>query len=146
MPRPNVPDAVDVLVELPRLSFVKRRADGALDYLSPLPSPFNYGSVPGTISGDGDPLDAVLFGPRRRRGAVVRASVLGWVDFVDGGAEDPKLVCGTAPPRAVDRLLVVAFFRVYERGKRLLNRMRGRRGETRVRAIELGPRRRDVSR
>jgi inorganic pyrophosphatase len=137
MPRPNVPNAVDVLVEVPRLGFVKRRADGGFDYLSPLPCPFNYGSVPGVVSGDGDPLDAVLFGPRRRRGAVVRAAVLGWVDFVDGGADDPKLLCGTAPPRAIDRLLVVAFFRVYERAKRLLNRVRGRRGETRVRAIEL---------
>jgi inorganic pyrophosphatase len=137
MLRPNVPDAVHVLVELPRLSFVKRRADGAFDYVSPLPCPFNYGSVPGVVSGDGDPLDAVLFGPRRRRGSVVRATVFGWVDFVDGGTDDPKLLCGTAPPRAVDRLLVVAFFRVYERAKRLLNRVRGRRGETRVRAIEL---------
>ena len=43
--RPLVPE-VDVVIEIPRWSFLKRGSTGHVDFISPLPCPFNYGSVP----------------------------------------------------------------------------------------------------
>lgn len=120
---------VEVIIEVPRGGHEKLRADGSRDFLSPLPCPFNYGSVPGTVSGDGDPLDALVLGPRLPRGTRVRVDVLAEVRFVDAGEPDPKLVCGERLGR-VDQLRVALFFRGYALAKRALHRLRGRRGRT----------------
>ena len=40
------PPLVEVVVEIPRGSFLKRGSSGRVDFVSPLPCPFNYGSVP----------------------------------------------------------------------------------------------------
>jgi inorganic pyrophosphatase len=40
------PPEVEVVIEVPRGSFLKRRSTGHIDFISPLPCPFNYGSVP----------------------------------------------------------------------------------------------------
>jgi inorganic pyrophosphatase len=37
---------VDVVIEVPRGSFIKRGSTGHVDFISPLPCPFNYGSRP----------------------------------------------------------------------------------------------------
>ena len=110
-----------MVVEVPRLSFVKRGPTGAIDFLSPLPCPFNYGSVPGTLAEDGDPLDAILLGRRRARGQRVSGRVLGVVGFLDAGVPDPKLVLGERL-RLRDRLQLEAFFRVYALAKGLSGR------------------------
>ncbi len=130
------PTSVDIVVEVPRAGFVKRTPRGTIDFVSPLPCPFNYGCVPDLPSGDGDPLDAVLLGPRQPRGATLRAQAYGVVRFVDAGCTDDKLVCGTAAPSAAQWALVHVFFRVYAVAKGLLNRLRGKRGATRVVAVE----------
>jgi inorganic pyrophosphatase len=39
------PPEVEVVVEIPRGSFLKRGSTGQLDFVSPLPCPFNYGSI-----------------------------------------------------------------------------------------------------
>jgi len=114
----GIPETVTLIVEVPRGAFVKRDAAGRLDYVSPLPSPFNYGSVPGTRAADGEAQDVVLLGRRRRRGEQVEAPVVGVVYFRDGGVQDDKWVCGSA--RGWERRLVMAFFRFYAFGKRLL--------------------------
>ena len=62
-----------VRIEVPRFSFVKREADGEVDFVSPVPCPFNYGSVPGAIAPDGDAPDALVLGPRVAAGAEVDA-------------------------------------------------------------------------
>jgi inorganic pyrophosphatase len=121
----------EVLVELPRGSVIKRRSDGRIDFLSPLPCPYNYGCIPGLVAGDGDPLDALLLGPRLPRGARVRLPVVAVVDFRDAGASDPKVVCSAAPLSARERAGLARFFRVYAVAKRLLSAARGKRGETR---------------
>lgn len=121
---------VTVRIEVPRGGLVKRRADGRLDYVSPVPCPFNYGSVPDRVGGDGDPQDAVLLGPRRPAGHEERATVRAVVRFVDAGRPDDKWICGPEPTRA-ERALVVAFFRAYAAFKAALNRARGLDGETR---------------
>ena len=37
---------LEVVIEVPRGSFVKRGSSGSVDFISPLPCPFNYGAVP----------------------------------------------------------------------------------------------------
>jgi inorganic pyrophosphatase len=129
---PELPSEPEVLVESPRWSVVKRRADGGVDFISPLPCPYNYGCIPGWGSGDGDPLDVVVLGPRLRRGERLRVPVVGVIGFLDAGCEDPKVICSARPLRPVDRAGLEAFFRVYALFKRVLHRLRGRRGgETR---------------
>jgi inorganic pyrophosphatase len=127
---PQRGDAVRVRIEVPRGGLVKRRSDGRIDYVSPLPCPFNYGSLPGTRAPDGDPIDAVLLGPRRAEGDEVEASVIAVVRFVDAGADDPKLVCAAGAPSPRDLRLVAAFFRFYAVAKAALNRARGIEGRT----------------
>ncbi|CAI7736936.1 unnamed protein product [Closterium sp. NIES-53] len=48
-----VPRFVQVVVEVPKGSFVKRHPDGAIDYVGCVPCPFNYGSVPSILALDG---------------------------------------------------------------------------------------------
>lgn len=134
---PALPRDAEVVVDLPRFSHVKRRDDGVIDFVSPLPCPFNYGSVPGTRSGDGDRIDAIVLGPRLPRGSRASLRVLGVVRFVDAGVDDPKWICCSGPLRPRDRLLLVAFFRLYALAKRVLNLLRGRKGPTRYDGIEL---------
>lgn len=120
---------VEVSIDAPRGTFVKRRADGRVDFVSPIPTPFNYGDVPGEWGGDGDPLDALVVGARLPRGHLGRWRVVGVVAFLDGGLVDDKLVCGDAGP--LTRRAVEAFFTVYAVAKRALRRARGGAGETR---------------
>jgi len=133
-----------VVIDSPRGSLVKRKDDGAVDFLSPVPCPFNYGSVPDTISGDGDRIDAVVLGERLRAGSRVEVEVLAVAHFVDAGEDDPKWICGRGPLTDGARLQVDAFFRVYAFAKRALNRARGRSGETRYDGLQ-EPVREDVT-
>ncbi|MCX4244972.1 inorganic diphosphatase [Paraliomyxa miuraensis] len=128
----HLPPRVTVTLEAPRGTFTKRRADGSLDFVSPLPSPFNYGYLEGTVAPDGDPLDAIVLGPRRRLGERIDTEVLAVYGFLDRGQLDPKLVCGPPPLRAVDRRAVERFFWAYERLKRVIQRMRGQSEPTRA--------------
>lgn len=127
---------LDVVVDVPRGSFIKRDDDGRVDYVSPLPCPFNYGSVPNTVSGDGDRLDALVLGPRLPRGTRVRVPVRALVHFVDAGESDPKYVCASMPLSARDRFVVAGFFRSYAYLKGALNLLRGKRGETRYGGLQ----------
>jgi inorganic pyrophosphatase len=130
------PVETDIVVEVLRGSFVKRRADGTVDYVSPIPAPFHYGSVPGTRAADGDPDDAILLGPLRRVGERVRMPVWGVVHLLDDGDADDKLVCSPRPPTAAEWALVDLFFRVWVVAKRSRAWLRGARGPTRFVALE----------
>ena len=114
---------VCVTIEVPRGSFLKRDGDGAIAFVSPLPCPFNYGSVRGLAGGDADWLDAVVLGPRLARGTRIQVPVQGAICFVDAGAEDLKLVCSRAPLSPADSDLVLLFFDFYAVCKRVLNRL-----------------------
>ena len=48
------PPEVEVMIEIPRGSFLKRGSTGHIDFVSPLPCPFNYGSVPAYVGLEGD--------------------------------------------------------------------------------------------
>jgi inorganic pyrophosphatase len=133
---------LEVLVELPRAGFIKRGPRGGIELLSPLPCPFNYGSVPGTLAPDGSGEDAVVLGPRLPRGTVVSLSVLGRAHFVDAGMYDGKWICGPEL-RPRDRRLLTLFFHTYALVKRVLNFGKGLSGTTRFDGLELAPPRRE---
>lgn len=120
--------SVDVVVEIPRGSFLKRGSSGRVDFVSPLPCPVNYGSVPQYVGGDGDLLDAVVLGPRLRLGTRLRVPAWGAVVLTDRGISDDKLICSAVPITAHDRARMLRFFRLYARCKGLLNWWRGREG------------------
>ena len=125
------PKQTEVIVDAPRFSWAKRRDDGGIDFVSPVPCPFNYGSVPGTVSGDGDRIDALVLGPRLPRHSRHSLPVLGVVRFIDAGEQDPKWICGQPPLRGQDVALIAAFFRIYAIAKGALNLLRRRKGATR---------------
>ena len=129
-------ELVRVCVEVPRGSFIKREAGRGIEFISPLPCPFNYGCLPDTLAPDGDPPDALILGPGLPAGALVDVPVFGVVHFLDGGVVDDKLICGHAPSRS-ERRGLAACFTVYAVARRAMNRVRGIRGETRFAGIEV---------
>lgn len=122
------PPEVEVTIEIPRGSFLKRGSDGRIDFISPLPCPYNYGSVPRYLGLDGDLLDALVLGPRLPLGARIRVKAWGAVTLIDRGLKDDKLICSERPPSLRERENVLRFFRFYAKCKGLLNLWRRRPG------------------
>jgi inorganic pyrophosphatase len=116
---------VEVVIEIPRGSFIKRDSSGRLDFVSPFPCPFNYGSVDAYIGSDGAPLDAVVLGPRLRRNTRITAPVIGAVRIIDCGMIDDKLICSDIPVGKLKRTLILLFFKFYAKCKGLINLYRG---------------------
>src|SRR5213595_2265616 len=87
------PPEVEVVIEIPRGSFLKRGSTGHIDFVSPFPCPFNYGSVPAYLGLEGDLLDAVVLGPRLHAGATIMVPAWGAVILCDRGMTDDKLIC-----------------------------------------------------
>ena len=137
---PALGEVCEVTIEYPRWSMVKRRSDGSFDFVAPLPCPYNYGSISGRRSGDGDLLDAVVLGPRLPAGARCSVQTLGVVGFLDLGVHDPKVICsihgihgihGIGSLSARERAGLELFFRSYAGFKRALAWTRGRPEATR---------------
>jgi inorganic pyrophosphatase len=124
---PSSPE-LEVVIEVPRGSFLKRGSTGRVDFISPLPCPFNYGSVPNYLGLEGDLLDAVVLGPRLPYGSLVRMKAWGAVMLTDRGMSDDKLICGDRPVDAEQRARVLRFFHFYAKCKGLLNIWRRRPG------------------
>ena len=97
----DVPNDVNVIVEIPRLAdpvkyevdkatgavFVDRFMSTAMHY------PCNYGYVPRTLSGDGDPVDVLVLSPLPLiTGVVVRCRPIGMLRMKDEAGEDTKLL------------------------------------------------------
>ena len=125
------PPVVEVVIEVPRGSFLKRGSNGIIDFVSPLPCPYNYGSVPDYIGGEGDFLDAVVLGPRLPAGSRVRVRAYGAVGLSERFMYDDKLICSTKEPTLRQRRNILIFFIIYSRCKALLNLFRGRQGRAR---------------
>lgn len=119
---------VDVVIEVPRGSFIKRGSTGQVDFISPLPCPFNYGSVPAYIGREGDLLDALVLGPRLPLGASIRVKAWGAVILTDRGMADDKLICSNHRVTEEQRRMVLRFFSFYAKCKGLLNVWRRRPG------------------
>jgi inorganic pyrophosphatase len=109
------PPEVEVVIEVPRGSFLKRGSTGHIDFVSPLPCPFNYGAVPGMLGLEGDLLDALVLGPRLGYGT--RTTVKAWaaVTLTDRGLSDDKLICSAHRPSPGEIERVVRFFHFYAR-------------------------------
>jgi len=122
------PPNVEVVIEIPRGSFLKRGSTGHIDFISPLPCPFNYGSVPSHLGMEGDLLDAVVLGPRLALGTRVRIKVWDAVTLTDRGMSDDKLICSDQAPSLSQRRDVLRFFHFYAKCKGLLNIWRRRPG------------------
>lgn len=124
---PDTPE-LEVLIEVPRGSFLKRGPTGHVDFVSPLPCPFNYGAVPRYLGLEGDLLDAVVLGPRLPFGSLLRIRAWGAVALTDRGMTDHKLICSHVPVSGEERRSLLRFFRFYARCKGLLNLSRRRPG------------------
>lgn len=124
-----------LLVEIPVGGAIKyeTRADGLVfvdRFLSmPMAYPGNYGSLPGTLAGDGDPLDAlVLTRAPLHPGVLLRFRPIGVLRMRDAGEADEKIIgvpvdaadpiyaairdIGDLP--AAERARIEAFFRLYK--------------------------------
>jgi inorganic pyrophosphatase len=119
---------LEVVIEVPRGSFLKRGSSGHVDFVSPLPCPYNYGAVPGMLGMEGDLLDALVLGPRLRHGTRLRVKAWAAVTLTDRGMSDDKLICSAQRPSAAELERVLRFFDFYARCKGLLNGWRRRPG------------------
>jgi len=122
------PPEVNVVIEIPRGGFLKRGSTGHVDFISPLPCPFNYGSIPDYLGLEGDLLDAVVLGARLPFGSKVRVRAWGPVVLTDRGMSDDKLICSDQPLSEAQRRSVLRFFHFYAKCKGLLNWWRRRPG------------------
>ena len=105
MGKPLTPGCIHVVIEIPRGSrnkyeidhdtnrvYLDRRLFTAMAY------PADYGFVPDTLGGDGDPLDAlVLLDDPVYPGVWVEARPVGVLYMQDEAGEDAKLIC--VPPK-----------------------------------------------
>jgi inorganic pyrophosphatase len=119
---------VEVVIEIPQGSFLKRGSTGHIDFVSPLPCPYNYGSVPQFLGLEGDLLDALILGPRLPLGARKRVKAWGAVILTDRGMSDDKLICSDHRPSLSECQNVLRFFHIYAKCKGLLNIWRRRPG------------------
>jgi len=119
---------VQVTIEIPKGSFIKRGSDGKLDFISPVPCPFNYGSISGLIGRDGDLLDAIVLGRQIPMGTQLWVEALGAVEMIDRGLYDDKLICSHSPISAWQQRWILVFFKVYAKAKFLINFARGHMG------------------
>ena len=115
---------MEVVIEIPAGSFVKTaEREGRLvrEFISPLPSLFNYGYAVGIQGADGMPQDVVVLGPQLRRGQHVLVERVAVVRFSDRGLRDDKWVArvDTRPPSLWERTVLILFFTVYAAFKRL---------------------------
>ncbi len=98
----NPPHDINVVIEIPQGSSVKYEVDkgsGAIVVdrflFTPMTYPAAYGFIPGTLSDDGDPADALVLTPAVSivPGAVIRARPIGLLHMVDEAGTDEKIIC-----------------------------------------------------
>lgn len=131
----NVPEEANLAVEIPAGSFTKYeiKEDGLVHVdrfqSMPVAYPANYGSMPRTLAGDNDPLDAlVLTREPLYPGVIVSFRPIGYLKMVDDGEHDEKVI-GVPTDKLdptyagirdlddlplIERQRIEAFFRVYK--------------------------------
>ena len=95
------PETLTVIVEIPKGSRNKYEMDHdtgeiVLDRMlfTAMQYPADYGFVDGTLGGDGDPLDALVFvGEPTFPGCRIRARAIGLFRMTDEKGEDEKILC-----------------------------------------------------
>ncbi|MGN6682417.1 MAG: inorganic diphosphatase [Devosia sp.] len=95
------PDDINVIIEVPLggepIKYEIDKASGALFVdrflYTPMRYPGNYGFIPHTLCGDGDPLDVLVMNSRPLvPGAVVRSRPVGVLFMEDDGGKDEKIL------------------------------------------------------
>jgi len=96
----DLPNDINVIIEIPMNSEpVKYEVDKDIGALfvdrvltTPMHYPCNYGYIPHTLCGDGDPLDVLVMMPVPvQPGSVIRCRPLGVLYMTDESGEDAKL-------------------------------------------------------
>ncbi|HVZ66841.1 MAG TPA: inorganic diphosphatase [Patescibacteria group bacterium] len=104
----KAPELVNVLIEVPLDSKVKYELDHDLNMIVvdrflffDRGYPANYGAVPNTLSGDGDPVDVLVLSPLPvAPGVVMTAKPIGMLETEDEKGMDAKVVA--VPPEKVN--------------------------------------------
>jgi len=100
-PGKEVPEDVNVIVEIPQngepVKYEVDKETGAIfvdRFLgTPMRYPCNYGYIPHTLSGDGDPADVLVVSPLPLiPGSVVRCRPVGILMMEDDGGDDAKIL------------------------------------------------------
>jgi inorganic pyrophosphatase len=97
----NPPDEINVIIEIPKdaepVKYEVDKDSGAIfvDRIlsTPMRYPCNYGYVPGTLGGDGDPLDVLVVLPMPLiPGSVIPCRPVGVLKMTDEAGSDEKLL------------------------------------------------------
>src|ERR1700722_18368286 len=100
-PAKNVPDDINVIIEIPaQAGMIKYEMDkdsGLLSVDRFMPTamyyPANYGFVPNTLSGDGDPVDVLVITPVPiQAGTLIRVRAIGVLNMEDESGQDRKVL------------------------------------------------------
>jgi inorganic pyrophosphatase len=127
-------DTVNVIVEIPRFSQNKYEYDHDTHTIKldrhlvvAMGYPAEYGFIPDTLGGDGDPLDALVITEFPTfPGCLIESKILGMCIMTDENGRDEKLICvpsydkkwrdatdiGDVPKEILDR--ISHFFTVYK--------------------------------
>jgi inorganic pyrophosphatase len=102
----NPPDEINVIIEIPKdaepVKYEVDKASGAIfvDRIlsTPMRYPCNYGYVPHTLCGDGDPADVLVILPLPLvPGSVIRCVPVGVLKMTDEAGSDEKLIAVPMP-------------------------------------------------
>jgi inorganic pyrophosphatase len=93
-------DDILVYIEIAKNTNVKYEFDKTMNALicdrvlfTPFSFPFNYGFIPDTLSGDGDPLDAIVFMEESLiPGCYIKCRIIGCLETIDDNGEDTKII------------------------------------------------------
>ncbi len=97
----DLPHEINVIIEIPKdsepVKYEVDKASGAIFVdrvlTTPMRYPCNYGYVPHTLGGDGDPLDVLVVMPVPLiPGSVIRCRPVGMLKMTDEAGEDEKLI------------------------------------------------------
>jgi len=97
----DVPNDFNVIIEIPMNSepvkYEVDKASGAIFVdrvlTTPMRYPCNYGYIPHTLSGDGDPADVLVIMPMPLiPGSVIRCRAVGMLKMVDEAGNDEKII------------------------------------------------------
>ncbi|BCL35545.1 inorganic diphosphatase [Nostoc sp. MS1] len=155
IPAQPKPGIINILIEIAggsqnKYEFDKDLEAFALDRVlySSVKYPYDYGFVPNTLADDGDPLDGmVIIDEPTFPGCVIAARPIGFLEMVDGGDRDEKILAVPAKdPRyahvkslndiAPHRLDEIAeFFRSYKNLEKKVTEILGWQDVDKVKAL-----------
>ncbi len=104
----NPPEEVNVVIEIPQGVSVKyelEKESGAIFVdrflYTEMGYPFNYGFIPQTLAGDGDPLDVLVLSSKPVSvGVVIPSRPIGVLEMTDEAGEDSKIIA--VPTKKID--------------------------------------------